>query len=359
MRTARLVALLTACAAVTVGLAQAADDFLIYVYPCPRAGTAIVVDGALDEPAWTSAPLVTGFTYYNQRENAPVQTLFGALYDDRFLYFGVSCEEPEVARLRPVSIARDSLAVFHQEAVEIFIDPQHSHEHYFQFGFNAAASIYDSERTDSRWNAAVVAATSLGLSAWFLEVAIPWTDLGIAEPRAGTMLGFNVCRDRYLSGGTEWMNWSQTKANFHDPDRFAHLVLSPTPEELAALTEEFRKGERTGPLYVFSEEGFAGDTYRAMAERLLRTFDEQVAEFNALRDESPPDAKAGLEAQLASILEKVTPARQALASGQTVDAALWLQLDRQISAALADLSAALWGARIQALFEYEEQGTLP
>jgi len=330
---------------------RAEDQYPVCVYPCRRASTAVVVDGALDEPAWASAPVVTGFTYYNQQENAPVQTLFRALYDDRFLRFGVTCEEPEMARLRPVSVGHDSLAIFSQEAVELFIDPQHSHERYFQFGFNAAAGIYDSQGTDSKWNAAVAAATSLGPSGWFLEVAIPWADLGIAEPRAGAVLGFNVCRDRYLSGRTEWMNWSQTKANFHDPDRFAHLVLSPTPEQLAALAGEFRKGDRRGPIYVFSEEGFAGDTYRAMAERLLRTFDEQVAEFSALRDQSSAEAKTALDAQLASILKKATPTRQALGPGQKVDAALWLELDRTLTAALADLSAAVWSARIQALFE--------
>ena len=41
-------------------------------------------------------------------------------------------------------------------------------------------------------------------------------------------MGINVCRDRYLGADRQWTNWSQTAANFHDPERFGHLVLSPT-----------------------------------------------------------------------------------------------------------------------------------
>src|SRR3990170_1107489 len=102
-------------------------------------------------------------------------------------------------------------------------------------------------------------------TAWTLEVAIPWADLGLISPQSGDLLGFNVCRNRYLSGRTEWSNWAQTKGNFHDVERFAHLVLSPTPEEIGRLGGELRKGERSGPILLFGPEGYSGTSYRALA----------------------------------------------------------------------------------------------
>ena len=80
----------------------------------------------------------------------------------------------------------------------------------------------------------VVSATSVGESGWFLEFSIPWADLGI-EPEQGRIVGINVCRDRTIANAREWSNWSQTNANFHDPLRFGHLVLSPTPAMLAPM----------------------------------------------------------------------------------------------------------------------------
>jgi len=330
----------------------AADDYPVFVYPCPRAGAAIVLEGVPNEPAWAEAPLVTGFTYYDRSERVPVQTFFRALYDDRFLYFGVTCEEPAMDRLAVTPSWRDATAIFATEAVEVFVDPAHGHARYFQFAFDAAGDVYDARLTDPMWNAAALAATSRGESAWFLEAAIPWADLGIEAARPGQVVGFNLCRDRYLGAAREWTNWSQTKANFHDPERFAHLVLSPTPQTLAALTDDFRKGERRGPLYVFSGEGFAGVTYRAMAERLLQTFDDCAAVFKTIRDEqTSPQLAAALDEQLPAIAGKVTPLREALASASVVDAGLWAEVDREVTAALAELSDAIWEARIQALLE--------
>jgi len=81
-------------------------------------------------------------------------------------------------------------------------------------------------------------------------------------------VGFNVCRDREVGHIHQWTNWSQTKSRFHDPDRFAHLVLSPTSERLGRLGDEFRKGDRTGPLRIVGSEGFSHTSYRRLAQAL-------------------------------------------------------------------------------------------
>ena len=91
-------------------LACAQDDFPINVYPCPKADKAPVLDGKLDDPAWQKAPLVSSFLLYGTDKLAPVQTSFRVLYDDKYLYFGIHCDEPDMGKLISQTFARDEHA---------------------------------------------------------------------------------------------------------------------------------------------------------------------------------------------------------------------------------------------------------
>ena len=207
--------------------AAAADEYPVKVYPCPRLAPPPVIDGSPDDACWATAPLVSGFTRYNKPVLLDVQASFRVGYDDQCLYFAVLCDEPLAAKLTPSFAGRDSSGCFRGETIEIFLDPRHDHTDYYQFAVNLAGSFYDSHKADAYWNSAARLGTKLGAKGWTLELAIPWRDVGLATPRPGAVVGFNVCRDRYAGGAREWSNWSQTMANFHDAPRFGHLVLSP------------------------------------------------------------------------------------------------------------------------------------
>ncbi len=112
------------------------------------------------------------------------------------------------------------------------------------------------------------AATVLGDDGWSLEVAIPWADMGEA-PEPGQVVGFNVCRDRYLGANKQWMNWSQTAANFHDPDRFGHAVLSPDAHRLGELEAEYRRGGRDGAIVFLGPPALVEASYRALVSHAL------------------------------------------------------------------------------------------
>jgi hypothetical protein len=252
------------------------------------------MDGTLDAPVWQGAPLVSGFIRYDKPEPVEVQTSFRVLYDADYLYFGVRCDEPLMDKLSATACARDDAAVFHGECLEFFIDPNHTHDLYYQLGVNAAGSLYDSERTNPVWNSESKVAAHLDKDCWSVELAIPWKALKV-EPKPGAIIGFNVCRDRYLGASRSWSCWSQVNANFHDPDRFAHLVLSSTPEMIARMGADLRKGGRTGPITVFSAEGFAQTTYAELAKRTLDDLDKIIADMEAVRkSETDPAAAAEL-----------------------------------------------------------------
>jgi hypothetical protein len=347
MRISAAVAVLC-CALPCVGHAE--DSFDIKVYPCPEASGPIVVDGVLSEAAWQDAPLVTGFTWYNKPELLPVQAFFRVLYDEQKLYFGVVCDEPLIDKLAPVAQSRDTHAVFDTETIEIFVDPKHD-ANYYQFAANAAGSVWDSHGTDTNWNADVSAAAKIDEAGkqWTLEFAIPWNDLGIT-PTPGAIAGFNVCRDRLIGNAREWSNWSQTQANFHDPDRFAHLVLGATPEQLAKLAPEFRKGDRHGPLVIYSSEGFANTSYLAMARDSLRKLDEQLAGLAKVAEEQRDAAtRAELDKRLQAYRDEIKPFQQQVAKRSEIDAAAWMKIDLRVDQLGRELGQALWEARLAAL----------
>lgn len=330
--------------------ARAEDDFDIKVYPCPYAEGPVAVDGVLREADWQAAPLVTGFTWYNGSDLLAVQAFVRVLHDDERLYFGVVCDEPLIEKLVPVAQARDTHAVFDGEAIEIFVDPKHD-GNYYQFAANAAGSVWDSRFSDTSWDAEVDAAASLDPAAeqWSLELAVPWRDLGI-KPTAGAVIGFNVCRDRYLGTAREWSNWAQTKANFHDPERFAHLVLAPTPERLAELAPEFRKGERRGAVVIYGNEGFAGKTYLGLARSSLQRVEEQLAGLEEVAGEQP-DAATGAELskRLLAYRAEIAPFMEELAGDAALDAAAWMRIDLRAQQLTRELGHVIWEARLAAL----------
>jgi len=327
---------------------HASDSFEIRVYMAEKTRTPLRIDGKLDEPAWKKAPAAGGFTFYDRPVKVTPQTFLKVTYDDKNLYFGIRCDEPLMKKVHPMAQARDAHAVFGGETIEFFIDPKHDHGNYYQLAVNAAASMYDSRREDKSWNCGMRAAAHLETDAWFLELAVPWKDLDIA-PTPGRIIGFNVCRDRQV-GGKQWTNWSQTRGGFHDPIHFAHLILWRNGLSLKGFTRELRKGDRNGPIVLFTRQGFGGKSYHTLALASLKQLDSKLGELQeqVQREKSPATRKA-LQAVLDGIRRDAAPLRKLVSSRKELDAKTWTDLDRQITHWLSGLDRAVWKARLDAL----------
>ena len=328
--------------------ALAADKLPIHVYPCPRAKPAPVLDGKLDDAVWQRAPLVSGFIVLDTTRLARPQTSFRVLWDDQHLYLGVRCEEPQMDKVRLVRYAHDEHSVFGHETVELFVDPNHTHDPYYQLAFSVTGSLYDGERTSTVWDSAAMVRTHHGPEFWTAEIAVPWGPLK-ARPAVGKVVGFNVCRDHNV-GQKLYATWARLQGGFHDPDRFAHLVLSGTPEMIGGLSQEFRKGGRAGPVVVFSSEGFARQTYAKLAQAAFAHVEKLLAGLDAERRKEQDGATAAeigrrldtFRARLAA-LEKQRPGK--------LDAAAWTRLDIQLQALVGRLRRAVAEARLTALLD--------
>ena len=105
-------------------------------YTCYRAAGPIVIDGRLDEPSWLAAPKSSSFVDIVTGAPAWLDTRVALLWDDAYLYFGFTAEEPDV---QATLTERDS-RIYEDNDLEVFIAASDA---YYEFEINALNTIYE------------------------------------------------------------------------------------------------------------------------------------------------------------------------------------------------------------------------
>lgn len=231
----------------------------------PRAGGEVTVDGKLDEEAWKTAvssePMVAP---QNGGKMLP-ETRFRLMWDDEFLYVGYDAPDDH---LHCEFEERDD-AIYNQDAVEIFLDPDGDGKNYYEIQICPAGVIFDSLLTSYRanakdpecneWDSEMEAKVSTDGTlndkedvdtGYTAEFAIPFKDLEHAPnipPRVGDTWKVNFFRLDDAKGGKKAWAWSPPMNNdFHNLGRFGVLKFVDNarpadPEEVEG--EEGEKGE--------------------------------------------------------------------------------------------------------------------
>ncbi len=185
----------------------------------------ITVDGILQELDWKKATATTGFICEGTDNPAKNQTFVEFLYDNEFLYVGLTAMEPAPGKLSSRHTMRDT-AVWQDDDLEISLDPTGSGESYYHFCVNPKAAIYDarcvSESFDSAWNADCQAATQVLPDRWVLEMKIRADSLN-ARIADGGAWKINVARCRRPEKG-EISSMAADGAR-HQPTSFRSAVF--------------------------------------------------------------------------------------------------------------------------------------
>ena len=105
-----------------------------------------MLDGALDEPAWSEAPVASGFIQNDPREGTPAtyDTEVRVLYSDDALYFGVWAKDAEPSKILVNDLKKD----FNTDASDgfrIVLDTFHDGRNGYQFATNPAGAKCDSQ----------------------------------------------------------------------------------------------------------------------------------------------------------------------------------------------------------------------
>ena len=154
-----------------------------------RATGAIRLDGRLDEPAWSEAPVTDSFTQIDPDEGQPAsqRTEVRVLFDDDALYVGVRLHDsgPITARL-----GRRDMNLGDSDWFGVMIDSYHDHRTAFGFDVNPAGVRRDEVKTidqdDNSWDPVWDVATSSDASGWIAEYRIPFSQLRFSGDSAQT-----------------------------------------------------------------------------------------------------------------------------------------------------------------------------
>ncbi|MFW6060071.1 MAG: DUF4838 domain-containing protein [Phycisphaeraceae bacterium] len=197
-----------------------------------RAWQDVTIDGRLDENIWQLSDRAAPFRSNQTGEPTEWRTETRMLYTDDTLYFAFVCHDPEASQ-RSLESGTDT--------VEIFLDPLHRHDGYYQLMIDMAGRVVEDnyremlgEPIDSGWDSGAEVAVKRESDRWIVEVALPRDRLEGGPITPGTSReadrpwGVNFCRtmndpprkdDRFSTFSP------LLRGGFHQPDLFAHMYF--------------------------------------------------------------------------------------------------------------------------------------
>lgn len=192
-------------------------------------GEPLKLDGKLTEKAWKSGKSFSDFTPFasEMRKVAEVDTEFMLRYDQDYLYIGVKCEEPLMAKVK----AQDK-PIWYADGVEFFFSPTGKDTSYYQFRVNADGNRFQQYYEEGggitpvfyapHWEHAV----DLQEKSWSMELRIPWyafymTDSSVWQSR----WRLNIARNRRVA--RQNISWSKLLSKCRELERFRYLSGFP------------------------------------------------------------------------------------------------------------------------------------
>ena len=184
------------------------------------------IDGLLDDTAWQWADVFTDFQINKAGEKAEAQTWVRTLWDQRFFYIGIHCEEPLPEKL--VAHAEGGLPfTWGDDDIEIFIDADHDLDTFARAFVNTRGTTFNTlpeEGVVPRWYDRAV---HVGKDYWSVEMKMPMSVLGVEDqPTSATQWGFNVRRHRQKPERIQ-SDWLKMDNYPYEPWRFGVLEFKP------------------------------------------------------------------------------------------------------------------------------------
>lgn len=151
-------------------------------YQVTGAVTPITIDGVLDEDAWRHAVRIEVNTEVEPAENlpAPVTAECYVTFDQRALYIGCRCTDPQPAQIRADLTDRDG--AWRNDYIGVILDTFADQRRAYQFFVNPLGVQGDSLRNevgsddneDSNWDAIWDSAGRITAQGYEVEMAIPF-----------------------------------------------------------------------------------------------------------------------------------------------------------------------------------------
>ena len=164
-------------------------------------GRSPTIDGHLDEAEWQQAPVQGHFVQREPRYGQPAseKTEFRVLYDDKNLYIGVWAYDSHPDLIQASEMKRDA-GLNKGDQIKINLDTFHDHRNAFYFSTNPLGAYKDANTVENGrtinydWNAVWQTRTSRDDQGWYVEIAIPLSQLRFHTSVDEAVWGLNLCR---------------------------------------------------------------------------------------------------------------------------------------------------------------------
>jgi hypothetical protein len=194
----------------------------------PRIEASVVVDGALDEPVWSRAAVLTDFRQYEPVDGRPAEERTEVLvwYAPDAIHFGIRAYDSQPQSIRATRADRDNIGS--EDHVLIYLDTFNDRRRAFFFGANAIGVQTDGVRTEGAATAGRMFGGSVDDSpdyvfesagritseGYVLEIRIPFRSLRF--PGGGAQeWGLQIERKVQRTGYTDtWTDVRRASASF-------------------------------------------------------------------------------------------------------------------------------------------------
>lgn len=198
-----------------------------------RRMTPVVIDGKLDEAAWSSAMPSGEFvqSYPKPGAAAPDRTEIRVLYDDDALYVGIRLFDAHPDSIAAGLARRDATAAtgIYSDWVHLIIDSYHDRRTAFRFsttprGVQKDVYTFNDGNEDLNWDAVWEVGTRIDSLGWVAEYRIPLSQLRFGGESSGERVwGLQVQRDiARRSERDTWAPWTPQDGGF--VSRFGDLT---------------------------------------------------------------------------------------------------------------------------------------
>ena len=183
-----------------------------------RTYQSIEIDGELTESEWQKAIPIRQFIQFEPDAGAPLteSTEVRILYDDKHIYFGFVCSEPERSKIIANKMRRDEM-LWDNDNVFVLLDTYNDRRSGFFFRVNPLGAREDIALMDSgdsrneNWNAVWNARSKINDTNWTTEIAIPFSQLRFKDEETLTW-GLNL--GRTIQKNQEEGTWSPVPAAY-------------------------------------------------------------------------------------------------------------------------------------------------
>jgi len=212
------------------------------------------IDGILDEKVWENAPFITDFIQFEpiKGEPASVKTVVKILYDEKYIYFGYLCYDPEPEKI-VLGTSRDGLQMG-VDSVCVTLDTFHDKRSGYYFRTNPLGVQHDGRVSengrvaDTNWDGIWESAGAMIEEGWSAEVAIPFSTVKFRPAQNQT---WGLQSSRYFPRNLEKSFWTGPLDDYRKIDINGILTSldlegSSKLEVIPHVLTQVQENEKTG-----------------------------------------------------------------------------------------------------------------